>query len=404
MIKARVVNTDHFNTTLTTLEDLPSITWTYKRSDMGSASWVVPLSHPNLEGVTSDSGDPLTVGPDVRGFGPKLTDFRIGVSDTGSYGTWNTVFGGICGPVGLDSDMSAVSVSGTNWLAWLEQPYRFPGYAQDWTTTTPTQADILKLWANTTDASVIIANLVANLWNGNQDESVHITTTFTGTDWSTYPFPQWKMIGENATVLSMIKSLGGWVEPNGFEFYMGYDKILHIYSPRYRKGYPKSYVEAVSLVTFSPSNNNIIKLNWTNTGPKAITTIGMPAAFPAIKGYSTYAPSVAVYRNWWQLRSIGSTEDFKDQHETDKLTESWGKQDRFPQKALTITFQPETLTPDNPSYYFYDKTGEIVRVQSENWFQPYLSIDAYFWIDTQTLACDDAGNWTCTCELEQIYF
>jgi hypothetical protein len=388
---------DHNGQTLSILEEIPEITWTFKRSDIGSASWTVPLSHPNVERVTSN--DPLLYGVQPAGFGPKLTDYRIGVSEDNGV-IWRTVHAGLCSSVEIDTTKDSISVAGVDWLAWLDQPYRFAGYAQDWLTQTPIANDIIKTWVNGENASVIADGLIQNLCNGPVAECVQITTSFTGTDWAT-DYVTWFMLGETDSVLAKLKGISNYIEPDGYEFYMGWDKLLSFYSPRMYLGYPALMVESVSLATFSPSNNNLLSVKWNNNGPIATTTVGMPPAFPAWKGYSTHDASKVVYRDWWQIKSIGS--EAKSQAVTNKLTHAYAAHDRNPQKDITITFQPESVNPGLPTRFFDNLCGNIIQVDSEDWFLPYHRINAYYWIKEQTLACDAVGNWTCTCVLEQIY-
>ena len=390
---ARVVNTDHNNQTLGVFTDLPHITWTFKRNDVSTGNWTIPLSHDNLT---------------REGFGPKRTDFRIGVSlDNGV--NWNTVHAGICGPVGLDTDKDSVEVTGVDWTAWLDQGYRFDGYQKDFANEKIRSGDVSFVWNPGTFASTIINDLVANLCSGTALQCVQIPTPlYYGTEWSTVPILA-ITIADQTNVLSEIKRLGELREPDGYEFVMGWDKYLRVYFGRQFTASPESVLPTNSVASFSPSRDNIQRLQWVNHGPKAITTVGMPITFPGQKGFSTYSPSIATYRDWWQFLKVGGIKDIVYYHGTgnyiDVYTDTYATRDRFPQKDLTITFDPTNvpvygLMYGPEKYWFENRTGHIIHVDSEDWFIDYWRIDDYFWIVDQTLTCDDAGNWTCTCTLE----
>jgi len=393
---ARIVNMQHDGTTESIFEDLPNLTWTFKRSDISSASWTIPLSHINLVRAGGASG-----------FGPKRTDFRIGVSSDNGF-NWNTVHAGILGPVGLDTDKDAVECSGVGWLAWLEQPFRLSGYTMDFATDTIDKTDVIRTWVVPTPVEEIITELVDNLCSGTVLECVPITVQFIGTTWSPDPITD-VTIGATGTVLSKIKELGELQEPKGYEFMMDWDKTLYMFLPRQFEATPEYMLPSISAASFAPSLDNIISMKWLNKGPKAITTIGMPITFPGQKGYSTYEPSKLTYRDWWQMVKVGSIKDVitGDSTYVDSYTDTYATRDRFPQRDLTITFDPTAVPvgypePD-PKFWFSDRTGYIIHVDSEDWWVDYWRVNDYFWIEDQTLTCDDTGNWTCTCTLEQTY-
>jgi hypothetical protein len=211
-------------------------------------------------------------------------------------------------------------------------------------------------------------------------------------------------MGSTGTVLGKIKSLGEYQEPNGYEFMMDWDKTLYVFMGRQFTATPESELPSSTAAYFAPSLDNIIKLKWLNSGPKAVTTIGAPIAFPAWKGFSTYAPSTLVYRDWWQITKVGGTKDIiegAEQHAyVDAYTDAYGTRDRFPQKDLSITFDPVGYPGPDPTFWFSNRTGYIIHVDSEDWWVDYWRVNDYFWIVDQTLTCDDAGNWLCTCTLE----
>jgi len=390
-VQARIVNTDHENTTLSVYEDLPSLSWTFKRSDVSTASWTVPFSHLEL---------------DREGFGPKRTDFRIGVSvDNGV--NWNTVHAGILGPVGLDTDKDSVDVAGVDWAEWLNQSYRFDGYQKDFETELIRKEDVAVVWGPGTDVNDIIDNLIANLCSGTELECVQITASYSGTGWTTVPVVSFTLSNQTI-VLDEIKKLGELQEPDGYEFRMESNKVFKVFYGRQFKATPESSLPGKSRASFAPSLDNIRRLQWVNNGPKAITTVGMPITFPGQKGFSTYAPSVAVYRDWWQMIKVGGIKDIitADFGYIDSYTATYAYRDRFPLKNLTMTFDPTEVTPLNetnphPYYWFENRTGYIIHVDSEDWWIDYWRINDYYWIIDQTLTHDDAGNWLCVVTLEQ---
>jgi len=387
-VKARVVNTEHSaGATLSILTELPDITYSFKRSDVGNASWSVPYSHPDLQRVSS-------LGP--TGFGPKLTDFRIGVSATGDAGTWETVFGGFCGPVGLESVRSTVAVTGVDWLAWLDQLQRLPAYQNNLKTAT----DVASININPTQWE-LVTDILSHTWDaGNPDESVHITASFLPNlgAWSQTIIFHLAMVGDNKTSLDYIKEVGAYNEPYGFEFWMQHDKTLIMYAPR-----RTSYVSANSVQTFKPSLNNVVKISWQNTGPIAISTAGKSTA---LYDYDSYAPSRLVYRNWWQIKEYSNLNIKLDPTGRQLLAanDSVATHDRNPQHQLTLTFRPEDVATDGDAlYWFRNQLGKVITVDSEEMFMPYHKINGKFWIDQQTLTNDNVGNWTCELKLEQIY-
>ena len=387
-VLGRVVNTTHSGTTLSTLAEIPDLSYTFQRNEIGSASWSVPFTHPQLQRVSS-------TGP--TGFGPKLTDFRIGVSSTGNNGTWETVFGGICGPVGLQSGRSTVAVSGVDYLAWLDQPFRFNGYLSN----LKTEADVASYRVNKTQM-VSIDAMVANLWDaGNPSESLQITTSYlpNAGAWSANIVAHIVILGDNTTVLGHIKAIGALNDPYGFEFWMNYDKTLVLYAPR-----RVSYNGAVTTQIFAPSiGSPITDMKWGNAGPIATTTIG---EYNGFYRNSRYLNSRLVYRDWWQRVAYDNINLIIKNFPKglDAATDAQGTHDRNPQHQLTLSFRPEDVpTGFDALFWFRNQLGKIVEVDSEDWFLPYHRIDGKFWIDKQTLTNDNVGNWTCELGLEQIY-
>ena len=393
---ARVVTTNHSGAMLgQPLRDLPEITYTFVRSGIGSASWSVPFSHPYLERNTSPTS-----------FGPKRTDFRIDISRNNGT-SWGTSFAGICAAVGLDSTRSSVEVSGVDWLAWLDQPYRFAAYTDP---NARSAADVIEYWIGQTQ-QVIINQLLANLWDGDVNNSVHITAAYAGSGWGTVPAAA-IMIGDSSTVLSQIQKAGAYNDPYGFEYWMTSDKVMHFSSPR-RMAYGTTPVFGFHGDTLVADVAETLQapfthITWSNTGPQAVTTIGK--FFGALTAHSDAPVTAAKFREWWQIVALKDTDTLKQadlnsiasdyQGYINKLTEAIGKRDRYPKHTISITFQPDPITTMD---FFDNQVGKIVWVDSGGVLLPYERVNAPFWIHSQTLRCDEVGNWLCDLVLEQAY-
>jgi hypothetical protein len=383
-ISGRVVNTDHAGGTIDILEELPDLTYTFKRSDKGTASWSVPLSHPNLHYAESTANGPT-------GFAPKLTDFRIGVSSDGGV-NWETVFGGFCGPVGLKTNRSTIAVAGVDWLEWLNQPYRFTGYYDGM----KSESSVVHFNVNDPQ-SQIITELVDNLC-GPEITSCDITTDYlpNAGAWATNIVVHIVIIGDNKNVLDHIKGLAAYNDPWGFEFWMTHDKVLTMYAPR-----RVTYNAATVTESFKPSLDNLIDIDWTNNGPIGSSTVGESYS---MRIYDTYAPSQEVYRDWWYMHAFNNINLAIELDQFDVATYAVAAQKRNPQKDLKIIIKPDDMMTDNdPLFWFRNQLGKVIDVKSEDMFMPYHRIDGKFWIDTQTLSNDNVGNWTCELTLEQIY-
>lgn len=405
MIDSRVVTIDRYvpggsNFTTTIWDDLPSIRYKFVLSDKGDASWEVPLSHTMLVPPTAPSAA-------LDRFSPISHDYRIGLNPSGV--GWETVHEGIIGPVGMKSDEQLISVQGFDYLWWLEQPYHFSGYSV--AQTTWTAADVVKTWVNQSQQQ-IITDLVANLYTTNL-QSVNILPVFEGSGWGEV-LVDFKIIGETTNVLDMVKAIAELNDPYGYEFTMDVNPVsppnpfLSMWSPKRTIGTPSP---ALIAGNFTPSTGDLIDIDWTNNGPKAITTVGLPPFGVAFVGYDTYTASKNTYRDWLQVTQFKDAFHFLSQALVDSATASVGFLDRNPQKELTITIRPEeasinstTNTPNlDPLFWFRNQCGFYVYVDSQDWFMPYHRIQSYFVVISQELINDNAGNWTCKLQLQQVY-
>lgn len=365
MINLRIVNTDHAGATLSVLQDLPDMGYSFALSDMGEANWVVPLSHPNL----------------VRDqFAPKLTDYRLGI--TSDLVNWYTIQGGICGPVGLKTGIQSVAVVGYDYLYYLNQPYPFD-YASAYSSLSAT--DLIKYWVTTNQQTVIAALVAAS--------PLSFTTSFSGTGW-TEVMNYMIMYGDTVTLLDHVRAIGEMNQPKGFEFWCDYDRLIRFYAPR-RNNASSTPIASFLYVTGS---NGLIDIDWTNQGPKATKTVGLSNGLK--RGFSEYTPSTAAYREWLELVQL--RENLYKQTEIDAATDSIGTLDRFPQKTIKITVKPDEVDPLDETAWFYNHCGKVIHVDSEDYFLPYHRIDTLAIITNQDFKLNN-GTWTCDISADYIY-
>jgi len=392
MIDVRVVTIDRYPSGQTYIwNNLPNVRYKFVLNDKGEASWDVPLSytpspeHPESQALTADA------------FGPLASDYRIGVNWDGI--GWETVHEGIVGPVGMKSDEQIVKVQGYDYLWWLDQPYHFSGYPildpLNWNPTT----DVVRFWPVNTNQRTIITDLLTEMYT-TALQSVRIQPVFEGeaTSWTQVLF-KFMMLGDTTTVLDTIKAIGELNEPYGFEFWMEKDKFLHMASPR---RVTQAAAAGIEIASFRPSSGSLIDIDWTNSGPKAISTVGIPPEGIALHGYSTYTPSKDTYRNWLEIVNFNDAFRMRKQSHVNAATDSVGTLHRYPQKTLSITIKPDAINGDE-LFFHRSQVGNYVYVDSEEWFKPYHRIQAWFKITSQELLTDNASNWTCKLTLDQVY-
>jgi len=354
-------------------------------SEAGDMSCALALSQTNILGypITQDE------------FAPKRTDYMLKLSIDGG-GTFTNLQGGFCGPVTLKANEGLASFAGQDWLIWLDQVYPFGGYAKqnpnDWII----PDDVVIYWVNA-DQETIIADIIAGSYDAlNPDESLEINPVFSGTGWGNvlnYYFE----LGDTTTMLDHVKEIGHQNDPYGFDFYMQPNKTLQLFSPR-------RVIDATitPIATVNPDGDAWIDLpGWTNNGPIATFTVGVPPMFPAFKDTSTHQPSRAAYRKWINLAPLGDT--VRSQATSNRLTGSIGTIQRFPQKQISIVVRPEYMVPNDPAAFFKNQCGRSIAVDSQDKFLPYHRINANYWITSQRLSFDKKGNPTCTLTLDQIY-
>lgn len=365
MIQLRIVNTDHSNNTLSVLEDLPDMGYSFTLSDMGEANWVVPLSHPNL---TQD------------GFAPKRTDYRLGISADGV--SWATIQGGICGPVALKTGQESVPVVGYDYLLYLKQPYPFD-YQAAYSSLADT--DIVKFWITASQQTVITAIVNAS--------PMTFTPVFIGTGWGQV-MDYVILFGDTVELLEHIRSVSAMNAPKGFEFWCDYDRTIRFYSPYRRVGASTPIIE----FKYVTGTEGLIDINWSNQGPKATQTVGLSNGLK--HAYSEYVPSTTTYRAWLEL--VALRENMYKQNEINAATDSIGTLDRNPQKSITITIKPDEINPLDETEWFYNKCGQVISVDSETYFMPYHRINSDMIITKQEFKLND-GNWLCDITADYIY-
>lgn len=373
----RVRNVDHLGSDISILDDLPELNYTFNISDVGTADWYVPLDHPNLG---------------REDFAPKRTDYYIELSSNNV--DWVPVQGGICGPTNLKSGQQGVKVSGSDWLSYLKQPYFFD-YDTSLVNLDDLKASDVAVWWVNESQQQIITDILAGMYDGTGN-TIQFTPQFISSPYWSEVLVYIILRGDTTDALAHIQAVGSFIEPHGFEFICEPDKTVKFYAPRYK------IADATPLVTFTPSNTvGLLEIDWTNTGPKGTQTVGMPPGFPALQAFSEYTPSTAVFRKWLNLVQLRDT--IYTHEETLQATYAIGNRDRAPQKELTLSIKPDEYGTGDHSALFFNKCGEVIEIDSEDYFLPYWRIQAYFWINQQSFRKDDAGNWVCDLSLEQTF-
>jgi hypothetical protein len=363
---------DHDGMILETFEP-NDITITYRRSDIGDNECKIALSDPKLA-------------RDL--FAPRRTDFIYKISTDGGL-TFDPIQGGICAPIGLKTREDFVTIKGVDWLAWLEQPYHFAGYAIN--PSTWTETDIIKYWVNQSQQTVL-TQLLAGMYDGTS-QTIHLIPSFSGSGWLN-SVSYSVMVGDTTNVIDQFRSIGNLAEPYGFDFVCDWDKTVRCFSPK------RSTVEsAVPIAIFAPSYvNGLLDIDWANEGPLATATVGMPTA--ATPKYYSYAPSRAQFRKWLEIVSFNET--IRTNFAAQQATNDIGGYHSNPQKKNTITILPDRMDPFDETVGFYNHCGRVVYVDSEDMFMPYHKVDAPYIIASQELS-NTEGNWTCKFTLDQIY-
>jgi hypothetical protein len=344
----------------------------YKLSDSGVCNLSVALSHPDL---TQDL------------FAPRRTDYIVKLStDNGS--TFSELQGGICAPVGLKTRDDRVRFGGVDWLAWLEQPYHFEGYAvdpEDWTAT-----DVIKYWVEASQEE-IIEDVLAAMYDGTT-ETLELTGVYLGTGWLE-EVSQFLQIGDTQNVIDFIRSVGGLVEPYGFDFTCDYDKKIFFYAPR-----RVTAESAMPIALFTPSGENgLLEIDWQNNGPLATASASMPTA--ALMKYYSYTPSRVMFRKWLEI--IPLNEYYRSAFQVQQATNDIGGLHSNPQKDNTITVLPHYMDPFDETVGFYNHCGQVVYVDSEDAFMPYHVVDAPYIVTQQEIT--HSGDWVMKLTLDQIY-
>ena len=346
---------------------------TYRLSGVGDCSLAVALSHPELSDVV---------------FGPKRTDFKVRMVSDVSGGDGD-LMGGMCAPVALKSGEDRVRVGGNDWLAWLEQPYPFPGYLTD--PETWTSEDVIKYWVEESQQT-IIEDVLEEIYDGTI-ETIQYEPVFIGTGWLQEVDLQFIQLGDTQNIIDFIRSVGGLVEPYGFDFVCDPDKNIFFYAPR-----RVTAENAMPIALFTPSaETGLIEIDWQNNGPLSTAAVGMPTA--ALMKYHSYTPSRVMFRKWLEI--IPLNEYYKTDFQAQQATNDIGGLHSNPQKDNTITILPHYMDPFDECAGFYNHCGQVVYVDSEDEFEPYHKIDAPYIVTEQEITWQ--GDWVCKLVLDQIY-
>lgn len=390
-VVARVQHLNHAGVVQQTFENFGEVPLGYKfvKNDVGECNYGLAIAEPK---VTRD------------GFAAKANDYIIQCSRDGV--NWESVQGGICGPIGLKSHQQHVTIVGYDWGLYTEQPWDFDYDTISYADIIADPQLLLKgnSWFKQSQTTVI-TDLLANLYDGTS-ETIQFSPTFLGSGWSEVLNKQ-IMFQDETTILDHIRGLAEADAPFGFDFYFDYDKSVILYAP----GRNRAVTPAIS--AHSPSSpNGLIDMDWQNTGPISTRTLGIgPDGSPGLFYMSTFAGSTAQYRKWLRIQRLSANYGATDKTTTQEMiqsrvnsvTASIGYRDRFPHHDLVLTIQPDLASSPDPLLFFRNQTGQVVFCDSERTWLNYHRVQANFWITEQALQSDKTGkNWTCTLGLDQV--
>lgn len=381
MVELFVTHRDHNFVDLATYK-AQKPTYTFRLNDAGDCSYQLALSQTDTQGI-----------PIPRdGFAPKRTDYFLRGSTNGG-GTFFGLQSGIHTSVGISADEYMVKVAGQDYMSWLDQPWPF-----DYKNNTPeniaSTAILFQFWDKASATQrIIVDGLVASLSGDPSVYKIPITTEFNGEGFDTQYLDNAIQFFDTTTILGHIKSIAALSDPFGFDFYMGFARILHMFYPRVtRDGY------FFPIYFLNEGNSNIVHFDWTNNGPTATQTVGLTS--DQYWSYSEYPPSTALYRQWLRIASLPDSARLPDKAVA--MTNAIGRLDRFPHKDLKIQIKPDQIDPYDQTAGFKNLLGKCIYVYYDN--PPYHRIDAPFYITEQEISpVDDDGNYVSTWSLQQIY-
>lgn len=381
MVELYVTHRDHNFADLATYK-AQKPTYTFRLNDAGDISYQLALSQLDTQGI-----------PIPRdGFAPQRTDYFL----RGSTNHGQTFFGlqsGIHTSVGISADEYTVKVAGQDYMSWLDQPWPF-----DYKNNTPYNlsdtAVLFQFWDKATATQqIIIEDLVASLSGDPSVYKIPITTEFNGQGFDTEFLDNAIQYFDSTSVLGHIKSIAALTDPFGFDFYMGFARILHMFYPRttgQNSVFPIYYLNA--------SNSDLVHFDWANNGPVATQTVGLTS--DQFWSYSEYPPSTALYRQRMRIAQLPETARLPAK--AIAITAAIGKLDRYPHKDLKVKIRPDSIDPFDETAGFKNLLGKCVYVYYDN--PPYHRIDAPFYITEQEISpIDDDGNYVSTWSLQQVY-
>lgn len=394
-VKFRIQHLDHSGSVISTHTPVGgTLDWTYKVNEVGSISYQLPLSDPQI-GENS--------------FAPYKTDWRLQQQVSG--GTWTSIMAGIHTPANLHSDADAVQVAGKDWAHWLEQPVWFDFYNYHWDTIGNGIQEMIDsdhafsgavngvvdkyavlAFLNTCTQETAIRKLITNTKRGT--DFVNISGVFHGKvgDATLYVDPYVISFEDTTTVLQHINNIAALGDPFGFDWTMNANKDMEFFGPR--KVVEDAPDPIWTITDQALLEQPAIEMDWTNNGPIGTYIVGLSIGSPALWHHKRDQESIDKYREWLKLENVGDRyfKGWSIKHAVD------GLQYIHPHKDITIVILPEVIDIYEG---FRNHVGDVVRVIWD--FPPYHKVNAYYWITSQHFTGDPAGNWKCELGLQQIY-
>jgi hypothetical protein len=422
--KFRVQHLDHSGTVVSThIPVADSLTWGYKASDVGDIAYDIAFDDEALGIWGAISGGESSL------FYPYQSDWRL-QQDDGS--GWRGIAAGIITEVNMVDEEDVVHVRGKDWAHWLEQPVWFDIYdtvfptdpddaktfwqgivgdyhrgvhESDFTNgfaKVPGGSPLIYAWIPPATQADIIQFLIQNSRQGTN--YVHITTAFYDTAGDSTITPSLIIEFQDQTsILDYINQLGQMDSPYGFDWTMNFGKKMEFWGTRKNLASspdPSMYIEKDIFIGEQPA----LGIDWTNQGPVGTFILGTGIAQPGLWWRKKDQDAIDLYRQWLRIQPVQNI-NMQNVHTIDDIIQ---KQIRFktnglkwiePQKDVKIDVLPEFAYPLGGG--FDNHIGDVVRVK---WFfDPYHTVNAFYWITEQSFSQIGGGDWKCELGLQQIY-
>jgi len=371
------------------------------------------------ETITNPTG--LSWKYQIGALGPGTIEFSVAESDTVVLGLDGTttmpykrdfllkadgvpLMGGFLSSVNMPLSGDEVHFSGVDWSKWLDQSWRYyytppMDYFDD--------VDAIIALDDSTELEVFFDPTLATVtdWVDNilapisedAGEQVILSPSYSGGVWA-------ELLGgriarsPNLTVKQLLDALASMGDPYGFDYWVDFDKVLNLAGPR--RTDPGGIFP---IATFTRTSGEIIDGDWTNNGPLGTDILFLDGQGNASRYYrKQHAASVAEFRRWGADTTI-------EGGDTDHLTFGTGTELEFkaaassyrmmfPQRELTLQVKPEFFT-------FSNRLLEAIAVNYSKFPGSFRTIDASFWITSQTYSENSpgSGDWVCDLTLDQIY-